>query len=136
VERLMFYVAGVPTYVVVGELALNVVLVGTLPRPDYPDALALAAQRRWHDDSLMTLNYARRAFGSTGDVVGTAAHVGRAVLEAAHGRLAARKEWVLNEKRLAERAGLAELGSVIGRLGTSPDELVRAVDVVDGALRT
>jgi hypothetical protein len=42
---------------------------------------------------------------------------------------------VLNEKRLAERAGLAELGRVIGRLGTRADELVRAVDVVEGALR-
>ncbi len=32
-QLLMFYLAGIPTYVVVGELALNRVLVGDLPCP-------------------------------------------------------------------------------------------------------
>jgi hypothetical protein len=36
VERLPFYLAGIPTYVVVGELAIARVLVGALPRPGFP----------------------------------------------------------------------------------------------------
>ena len=35
------------------------------------------------------------------------------VLAAAHARLAERGEWVLNEKRLAERAGLAEAAALL-----------------------
>jgi len=62
VERLMFYVAGVPTYVVVGEVAMNRVLMGDLPSPAYPTALAEAAHRQWHGDALMTVEYARHAF--------------------------------------------------------------------------
>ena len=33
IERLMFHLAGVPTYIVAAELALNRVLRGSLPRP-------------------------------------------------------------------------------------------------------
>src|SRR5579859_2989659 len=36
VERLPFYLAGIPTYVVVGELASCRVLIGDLPRPAFP----------------------------------------------------------------------------------------------------
>ena len=52
IERLLFYLAGVPTYVVVAEIALNQVLSGDLPRPAYPDALRAAAPRRWWGDQL------------------------------------------------------------------------------------
>src|SRR5438445_1989767 len=51
-QLLLFYLAGIPTYTVVGELALNRVLVGELPKPEYPEALALEAERRWHRDAL------------------------------------------------------------------------------------
>jgi hypothetical protein len=43
VERLPFYLAGIPTYAVVGELAVAQVLVGELPRPEFPVALRQAA---------------------------------------------------------------------------------------------
>ena len=49
-----------------------------------------------------------------------------AVLCTAHGRLAARREWVLNEKRLAARAGLdhvslsAGVHEVAAALGLEP----------------
>ena len=42
------YVVGAPTYVPVGELAINQQLSGELPRPEYPDPLASAAAERWH----------------------------------------------------------------------------------------
>jgi predicted nucleotidyltransferase len=135
VERLMFYVAGVPTYVVVGELALNRVLVGDLPRPEYPAALSTAAQQRWHSDALMTLDYARRSFVVLGDSIGAAAHIGRAILEEAHGRLAARREWVLNEKRLALRGGFAALVPVLGRLGDSGEAMLERFEIVESAIR-
>jgi hypothetical protein len=134
VERLMFYVAGVPTYVVVGELALNDVLVGDLPRPEYPTALAESASRHWHQDALMTVDYARRSFAERGDVVGTAAHLGRAILEEAHSRCAQRRQWVLNEKGLAERAGLQGLHRVLGELGTTAADLTHTVDRIEREL--
>lgn len=44
VERLLFHLAGVPTYIVVAELAVHVVLHGELPSPGgYPDRLRAAA---------------------------------------------------------------------------------------------
>lgn len=134
VQRLMFYVAGIPTYVVVGELALNDVLVGELPHPEYPVALAEAASKRWHGDALMTLEYARRSFTSRADVVATAAHCGRAILEEAHSRCAARREWVLNEKGLVGRAGLEDLGRIVASLGTSAAELTHATDLIEREL--
>ncbi len=43
VEPLMFHLAGIPTYLVVAELAINRVLRGRLPRPAYPEALRSTA---------------------------------------------------------------------------------------------
>lgn len=45
-EPLMFHLAGVPSCLVVAELAVNQVLRGTLPRPAYPRVLRAAAPRR------------------------------------------------------------------------------------------
>lgn len=42
IQRLLFYLAGIPTYVVVGELAVARVLAGALPRPGFPAALRAA----------------------------------------------------------------------------------------------
>jgi predicted nucleotidyltransferase len=132
-ELLMFYLAGIPTYVVVGELAIHRLLVGDLPRPEYPEALRTAATARWLRDAELSLGYARAALdaGHTTVALGNAA---RAILEASHGRLAARGEWALNEKRLAERAGLATLADRLvtagsaGRLANVLDDLGVAFD--------
>jgi hypothetical protein len=60
IERLLFHLAGVPTYIVVAELAVNVVLYGGLPSPGgYPDRLRQAAHQRWLADARHTLGYAR-----------------------------------------------------------------------------
>jgi hypothetical protein len=133
-EFLAFYIAGIPTYVVVGELSCNRVLHGHLPRPEYPEALSKEATERWHDSALMTLDFGRRAYAVRGDVVGAAGSLARAIFEEAHSRLAARKEWVLNEKGLAERAGFAHLFTTVAALGTTPDELASAFDAVEAAL--
>jgi hypothetical protein len=44
-----------------------------------------------------------------GDHAGAAGQTARAAIEEAHARLCARGEWVLSEKRILERAGLARV---------------------------
>jgi hypothetical protein len=133
-EYLSFYIAGIPTYVVVGELSCNRLLFGNLPRPAYPDALSKVAAERWHENAVMSLEFGRKAYVARADAVGAAGMLTRAIFEEAHSRLAARKEWVLNEKRLAERAGFANLFPTLGHLGQTADELSEAFDVVESAL--
>lgn len=43
VEHLLFHLAGVPTYIVVAELALSHTIIGTLPSPSYPERLKQSA---------------------------------------------------------------------------------------------
>ncbi len=47
IEPLMFHLAGIPSYLVLAELATNRVLSGELPRPDYPAALRGPAREVW-----------------------------------------------------------------------------------------
>jgi predicted nucleotidyltransferase len=112
-ELLLFYVAGIPTYVVMAELALSQVLVGSLPRPSYPDALANEAARRWKSDAIASLSYGQSALRSHGDVVVGLANASRALVEASHGLLAEAKQWVLNEKGIVRRAGLDEEAALL-----------------------
>ena len=135
-ELLAFFVAGIPTYVLAGELAINRVLVGTLPCPAYSDALATEAERRWHIDAMASLDFGRRAYATRGETIGAAGMLVRAVVEESHSRLAAQHEWALNEKHIADRAGLGHLATVIANLGSSADELCAAYRTVTGELAT
>jgi predicted nucleotidyltransferase len=128
IERLMFHLAGIPTYIVVAEVALNRVLRGSLPRPDYPDQLRVTASERWRADARMTLGYARDAHAARGHVTETAGFIATAAMQAAHAVLAARGEWVTNEKRLLDRAGLRPVDAVLSGLADDPGQLIRAVD--------
>src|SRR4051812_23615411 len=49
------YLVGAPTYLPVGELAINVPLFGELPRPAFPDLLAAAAPERWNGRASVAL---------------------------------------------------------------------------------
>jgi hypothetical protein len=120
------YVVGAPTYLLVGELAVCQVLRGDLPRPTFPDALRVSAPRWWLGRAVFSLLLAE-GYAAEGDSVCCAGMLVEAVLAAAHARLAQRGEWVLNEKQLVERAGLAGAGSVLGSPGCSPDELAASV---------
>jgi predicted nucleotidyltransferase len=108
------YLAGAPTYIPVGELALCRPLSGELPRPDYPDALAEAADERWRGRASVALMFAS-AHAGAGDAVACTGMLALAVLCGGHARLAGRREWVLNEKRLVARAGLEDVQSVLAR---------------------
>ena len=57
-----------------------------------------------------------------------------AVLCAAHARLAGRREWVLNEKLLVERAGLSETQGLLANAGLTGKQLVATVDMVSTTL--
>jgi hypothetical protein len=133
IERLLFYLAGVPTYVVVAEIALNQVLYGDLPRPAYPDALRAAAPPRWWGDAQATLGYARDAYAAHGRLAETAGTIVVAGCQAAHAALAASGQWVTNEKRLLDRAGLRAVDAVLADL--NPGNLTRAVDDAEALLR-
>ncbi|TCO12566.1 nucleotidyltransferase-like protein [Kribbella steppae] len=113
IERLLFHLAGIPSYIVVAELAGNRVLHGTLPRPDYPEKLKEAARGRWWSEAELTLGYARSAYAERGLLTETVGAVGTATCMAAHAVLAGRGEWVTNEKRLVDRAGLRDIDGVL-----------------------
>lgn len=134
VERLPFYLAGIPTYVVVGELALCHVLVGQLPRPGFPPALQEKAPPWWYDAARLSLEYAEHYYAPRGDAIGCAGSLARAVMEAAHGRLAARAIWALNEKRIAEQAGFIGLRNQFEHLGGTKNELQQALQTVRAAI--
>ncbi|MFI1069885.1 nucleotidyltransferase domain-containing protein [Streptomyces puniciscabiei] len=140
VEPLLFHLAGIPTYLVVAELAVNQVLRGTLPRPaGYPARLRDTAAERWHGTARATLAYAKANHAPHGRLTETAGSIATAAAQAAHGVLAARGEWVTNEKRLLERAGLRGIDSVVAELRAAPETLVAAVteaeEIVAGASR-
>jgi predicted nucleotidyltransferase len=134
VERLLFHLAGVPTYILLAELAVNRVLHGDLPRPSYPPALRREAAGRWAGEARLTLGYARGAYAARGRAAECAGAVAVAGCQAAHAVLAARGEWVTNEKTLLERAGLRSLDAVLASLGTGPDALTAALDGAAGVL--
>jgi predicted nucleotidyltransferase len=120
VEPLLNYLAGLPTYVVVAELALGRVLGGDLPRPDYPEALRRSAARIWRERAAMTLAYARKAYAGRGQLAMTLGAAARALLEAGHGRLAAGGIWITNEKTLLARAGWERADALFAAAGTGP----------------
>ena len=136
VERLMFHLAGIPTYVVVAELALNQVLSGELERPAYPDALRAAAPPRWWQDARATLDYGRGAYAARGKLAETAGTIAVAACQAAHAVLAATGQWVTNEKALLDRAGLRGVDRILAGLAPDPGRLTQAADDAQALLQT
>jgi hypothetical protein len=128
------YIVGAPTYLPVGELAVNQPIVGELPRPGFPPALAASAAARWRGRASTALMFAA-IHARLCHTVCCAGMLVDAVLCTGHGRLAQRREWVLNEKRLVERAGLQETAPVLARPGSTPDELCASVARVSAALQ-
>ena len=126
IERLLFHLAGIPTSVA-AELALDEVLRGDLPRPAYPAALRQAAACRWRDEAQATLGYARTAHASGGHLH-TAGAIAVAACQGAHAALAARGQWITNEKTLIDRAGLRSIDQILAGLSAEPGELLSAID--------
>ena len=130
IQREVGYVAGMATYVLAGELALGRVLAGTLPRPGFPPKLRQTAPVAWFRLAAGALHYAD-VYAGRQDRVACLANLCQAVLATAQGHLAAAGEWVLNEKRITERAGLH---AVQDRLAHPEQDLGRLVSDVRACL--
>ncbi|CAM5239362.1 nucleotidyltransferase domain-containing protein [Streptomyces fumanus] len=128
VEPLMFHLAGIPTYLVVAELAINRVLRGDLPRPAYPEPLRRTAPAHWWGTAEATLAYAKAGHAPKGALAQVAGAIALAATQAAHAVLAARGEWVTNEKGLVGRAGLDGVDGIVAGLTPEPDALADAVE--------
>lgn len=130
IQREVGYVAGIATYVLAGELAVNEVLVGELPRPSFPNALRRTAPPLWNRLAGGAMHFARLHL-ARGDLVASSANLGQAVLAAAQARLAASGEWALNEKGIVGRAGLGDTDVAITRteLSDAIDRITRRLDV-------
>jgi predicted nucleotidyltransferase len=133
IEHLMFYLAGVPTYVVVAELAANRALFGELPPAAYPPALRERAAAAWWARADLTLDYAIANHAPAGRLLDCAGAAARASLEAANAILAARGEWITNEKRLLDRAGLWDLDALCAEIFQDPS---RVLEELRQTLRT
>ncbi|MER6407227.1 nucleotidyltransferase domain-containing protein [Streptomyces viridosporus] len=132
VEPLLFHLAGIPTYLLVAELALHRVLRGELPRPAaYPRALRETAPPRWHGTAAATLAYARAGHAPEGALTQVAGSIAVAAAHTAHAVMAARGEWVTNEKGLVARAGLGDVDTLLEGLKSSPDVLARVVEAAE-----
>jgi hypothetical protein len=134
-EPLAFHLAGIPSYLVVAELAGNRVLHGELPTPDgYPDALRRSAQEFWRANAAMTLHYATANHAPAGRVTEVAGALALAATQTAHAVLAGRGEWVTNEKTLLQRADLRDIDAIITGLSASPDALRAALATAETRL--
>jgi hypothetical protein len=129
-EPLMFHVAGIPTYLLVAELALNHTVVGRMPVPSYPDALRARAAEGWAQRAELTLGHAEDAHARQGRVTQCLGLLVVGAAEYAHAIAAARGVWVTNDKTLFTRGGMAGVDAVIATLDTTPAGLARAVDTV------
>jgi hypothetical protein len=107
IELLGGHLAGFPSTVLVGEVALCQPLHGSMPFavPSYPDALRREAPARWRDRRDFSLMYADMHAKRDDALMETGLRA-RAAIEEAHAVMAERGEWVLNEKGLLARAGV------------------------------
>ncbi len=112
------FVAGAPTYLLAGEVALARTIRGALPGDvqldEYPAALAESATAHWRSISGTCLAFGRH-HASRGDALLATGHLVVAALAEAHARLATDRCWVFHEKHLLERAGLVAAGDAARR---------------------
>jgi len=132
-DALLGYIAGIPTYTLAAELALGKPLRGEIPSVQFPPALALSAPPRWRFSRSFSVAYARM-HARRGDIVGATGQTAKAVIEEAHAILCERKQWICNEKRLIETAGLSDVQTLFGKVPDTPAALLEWVDLVAGRL--
>ena len=133
VYLLGFHLAGIPTHMLTGELATSQTLWGQLPRPGFPHALRESAPPMWIGRAKRELDYAAY-WASSENPISCAGALAKAILQAAHARLAHRGVWALNEKRMVEWAELRALYGLFSRLGSSRRDLETAIDEVRAAV--
>jgi hypothetical protein len=134
VDQVEGYLAGMASYVLVGELALAEVLAGELPQPGFPRALRDTAPRRWRASAAFSLAVAETA-AEHHDIVSCAGLLAKAAIEAAQAALAEKGVWALNERGIVRRAELgARVEAILAAPGDRAFELARAVTAMRAAL--
>jgi hypothetical protein len=134
VDALLGYLAGAPTYMLLAERAVGIVVRGALPpAPAFPARLAEIAPERWRFHARFSLDHARMR-AERGDVVGAVGQAAKAVVEQAHAVLCERRAWVLNEKRIVERSGLGAVHRLFAAVPVEPAELRGWVERVAAGL--
>ena len=134
IEPLWFHLAGLPSYLVLAELAAKRVLVGELPDvTEYPPKLREHAPDAWWAQAEAEFGYARRYHGAGGRLTQCVGLMARAATCTAHAVLAARGVWVTNEKQLFVRAELAEIDRMLATATPDPVALTELVDEVRAA---
>lgn len=77
----------------------------------------------WWDRAGQTFGYALAGHAPYGRLAQCAGPVAQAASQAAHAVLAARSEWITNEKHLLTRAGLRQVDQFLAAAGPDPDVL-------------
>lgn len=132
-DALLGYMVGIPTYVLCAELASCLPLSGRVESVPFPPKLAEAAPQVWRFCRSFSLDYAR-AHAARGNVAGAAGQAAAAIMEEAHAVVCERSEWVCNEKRLIETAGLNGVHALFAEIPTERHRLVEWVDLVAARL--
>ena len=128
-DALLGYLAGIPTYSLSAELASCQLLHGEIPAAPFPSKLAAAAPPVWRFCRSFSLDYARM-HAQRGNLAGATGQAAAAVMEEAHAILCERGQWVCNEKRLMETAGLASLRNLFAQVPIETASLLQWVDTV------
>jgi hypothetical protein len=136
IEPLMFHLAGIPSYLVVAELAIARVLHGELPRPTYPPLLRQRAAQRWWTSADLLLGYAEKNCTTPERLTQCLGLVAQAAMMAAHAVMAAEGRWVTNEKRLLSDAGLQVVDELLAVHGNTPEDLASLIDAIRTACST
>lgn len=119
-EPLMFHLAGIPTYILLAELAGNRVLHGNLPRPDYPRALREVAGRDWAQRAELTLDYASTAHAAHARITACLGMIAVGAAEYAHAAAATAGRWVTNDKNLLTTGGMDHVDHLVRALPCDP----------------
>ncbi len=128
-DALLGYLAGVPTYLLSAELSSCRPLRGDILAAPFPPKLAAAAPAVWRFCRSFSLDYARM-HARRGNLVGATGQAAAAVMEEAHAILCERGQWVCNEKRLIEAAGLICLNALFAHVPGESANLIQWVDSV------
>lgn len=132
-DALLGYLAGIPTYILSAELASCCALRGEVAAPPFPPKLAAAAPPIWRFCRSFSLDYAR-TYAKRGNVAGAAGQAAAAVMEEAHAIVCERSQWVCNEKRLIETAGLEGVHALFTNIPSERERLLQWVDLVGDRL--
>ena len=128
-DALLGYLAGIPTYSLAAELASCLPLRGQVAAVPFPPKLAAAAPAVWRFCRSFSLDYARM-HARRSNLVGATGQAAKAVMEEAHAIVCERSQWMCNEKRLIETAGLAGLHALFAQVPIESASLTQWVDLV------